>query len=451
MTVVGLASLVNTLAIVVVLGISAKVAAHYEAPFFRLWTRGYVGLVVMLALESINTMFVRRLGFDLAELTVYATSSISFLEAGTALSEKTPNPFWRNLALAFFVLLGVGLRLAGVPFGMAILPGVLTVSVGYIRLGLVFLQKAQFRGSSTLWIAGPLLILGAWPLTYPLVEGSPYGWLGYLFASLLHLSVGFGMIVYVLERHTATLQKQHQELEQLQDDFLATISHELRTPVTAIKAGAGALQAGLLGPLSSEQADYVDIISRNSNRLHGLINELLNFAEAQAQAMTFSEDETDVVKVVADAVRSIAPFAAEREVKLLFESGPPLLTYTDQARFAQVVLNLLSNAVKFSPNGGEIRLTLSRRGDNICLEVRDNGPGISEEDQTRLFSKFFRTGRANTRQSGGTGLGLALAKKIVEDGLKGAIWVESKLEEGSTFFVTIPVLQAKPDITAGGK
>jgi signal transduction histidine kinase len=342
------------------------------------------------------------------------------------------------------------LRLSGFSFEVAMVPGVLVVSAAYFRLGIRFMRERRPDGTGTAWIGAPLIALSVLPLLYPLLVTTSVSWLGYLLATSLHLSVGFGMIVHVLERHTEAVRLRHEELDLLRDDFVASVSHELRTPVTAVKAAARMLAAGLLGPTTVEQRDYIGIIARNSDRLHSLIDDLLDLAEAQAGALRFAPAPTDVTKLVDEVVAGIRPLAAQSGITLLSHVEPALFVHTDGSRLAQVLLNLLSNAVKFTPRGGEVVVDASSRERDVFFRVRDTGPGISAADQSRLFSKFFRAGRVNTRPGSGTGLGLALAKRIVEDGLKGTIWVESKVGEGSSFCVSIPAAPADRAPLANG-
>ncbi len=451
MTVDGIASLVNTMSIGIVLAASAFVGRHYPATVFRAWTRGYVGFFTMLLLESFSTTQGRMLSLDLVELAVYAASASSFVDAGTALADRASSLVERAGSFILVLVAGATLRLSGLSFEVAIIPGVLAVSVAYVRLGVGFIRHRQPDGTGTAWIGVPLIALGALPLLYPLLVKTSVSWLGYLLATSLHLSVGFGMIVHVLERHTEAVRVQHEALDQLRDDFVASVSHELRTPVTAVKAAVRMLAAGLLGPMTVEQRNYIDIIARSSDRLHCLVNDLLDLAEAQAGALRFTLAPTDVAELVDDVLEGVRLLAVQSGITLSSRVEPALFVDTDGARLAQVLLNLVSNAVKFTPRGGAVVVDVSRRERDVCFQVRDTGPGISAADQSRLFSKFFRVGGVNTRPAGGTGLGLVLSKRIVEDGLKGAIWVESRIGQGSSFYVSIPAAPAdRAPLTDGG-
>jgi PAS domain S-box-containing protein len=225
------------------------------------------------------------------------------------------------------------------------------------------------------------------------------------------------------------------EADRLKDEFVALVSHEVRTPLTSI---LGYLELLSEQELSTDQRTYTDIIDRNSGRLLRLINDLLFIAEIEDGQLTVQHDEIDLGVIIAEALAAAAPAADAGTVELVGNESATLPIMGDGGRLAQLFDNLISNAVKFTPAGGKVEVTVGSKDGRVWVEVQDNGIGIAHADQELLFNKFFRTRAVAKASIQGTGLGLAISKAIVQ-AHAGSIHVESVEGEGTTFRVELPV------------
>jgi two-component system phosphate regulon sensor histidine kinase PhoR len=220
----------------------------------------------------------------------------------------------------------------------------------------------------------------------------------------------------------------------VKDDFVAMVSHEFRTPLTSIH-GYVSLILEEEERLSPEDAHYLKVVSRNTDRLHRLVTDLLSSAESRP--MELDRAPTNVCEVVRASVESARPHAESKDLTVTVEAPTYLRIMVDPSRFAQVVDNLVSNAVKYTPEGGRVAVSLQGFDDHIELRVADTGIGIDPADRDRLFTRFFRTKDAEERSIQGVGLGLSITKKIV-DTHGGRIEVDSS-DEGTTFLVWLPL------------
>jgi PAS domain S-box-containing protein len=225
------------------------------------------------------------------------------------------------------------------------------------------------------------------------------------------------------------------QLDRLKDEFVALVSHEVRTPLTSIR---GYLELLSDEQLTADQREYTEIIERNAERLLRLINDLLFIAQIENGQLTVEHDDVDLSPLVGQALTAAAPTARAARVDLGSEVEASLPITGDAGRLAQLIDNLISNAIKFTPAGGSVEVAAGRTSDAVWIEVRDTGIGISAEDQERLFNKFFRTRAATKSSIQGTGLGLAISKAIVQ-AHGGEIRVSSAEDAGTTFRVELPV------------
>jgi two-component system phosphate regulon sensor histidine kinase PhoR len=223
----------------------------------------------------------------------------------------------------------------------------------------------------------------------------------------------------------------------VKDDFIASVSHEFRTPLTSI-IGYVSMMLNDDEPLPASQARHVQVVARNADRLHRLVSDLLLTAQPDSVPLEVVLTSTDVSAIVRGAVESAQPAAWARGVELRFRTPGPLWLMVDPQRFSQVVDNLISNAIKYSPQGGPVEVELSSNDGLLVLTVRDNGIGMSREDMDRLFTRFFRARDAEELSIQGVGLGLSIVKRIV-DSHGGRVVTESRYGEGSTFRVELPV------------
>jgi signal transduction histidine kinase len=225
------------------------------------------------------------------------------------------------------------------------------------------------------------------------------------------------------------------EADRLKDEFVALISHDLRTPLTSI---TGYVELALEDDLGDEVRGFLQVVSRNAERLLALVNDLLFVARLQTGEMSLDPADVNLADVVHDGVRSMQPRAAAKHITLAssVDDVPP--ARVDRGRVLQVLDNLLSNAVKFTPEDGSVHVSLQCVDDAVVLDVTDTGIGIAPNDQRRLFERFFRAENAVERQVPGTGLGLYISRAIAE-AHGGSLTVESELGRGTTFRLELPV------------
>ena len=218
------------------------------------------------------------------------------------------------------------------------------------------------------------------------------------------------------------------------DDFVANVSHEFRTPLTSI-LGYVELLLDDGEELQDSHREPLNIIRRNSERLLGLVSDLLASRSGQ---LIVSPQAVNVAELVRSSVSAALPRAAAAKVRLHAEAPERLEAHVDSARMSQVLDNLVSNAIKYSPNGGDVVVSLGSEGSELVCHVSDSGMGMSEKDQAEVFKKFFRTGNVRNTSIPGVGLGLSISKAIVE-AHGGSIQLRSALGEGTTFTVKVPV------------
>lgn len=235
------------------------------------------------------------------------------------------------------------------------------------------------------------------------------------------------------------------EADRMKDEFVALISHDLRTPLTSI---VGYLELTMESTsLTEEQHRYLTVVERNSERLLRLVNDLLFVARLEAGEFELHLDDLDLAAIAKQAVEEARPRARAADVTLSFDAEMVELVHGDRGRMFQLLDNLISNAIKFTPSGGRVAVGVQRTDSGVCLRVSDTGIGISGVEQTRLFERFFRTTSAVDRQIPGTGLGLYIARAIVE-AHGGAIAVESGDQEGTTFLVELPLTPDRAEAVA---
>ncbi len=237
----------------------------------------------------------------------------------------------------------------------------------------------------------------------------------------------------------AKLYEAIQMANKAKSDFISLVAHELRVPMTSIKGYTDLMNAGLAGPLSDQQKQFLEVIRRNLTRMSSLISDLSDINHIESGRMKFDLKPFDLREVVADVADSLRERISNREQTLHIEIEdelPPV--FADATRIAQVVSNLMSNANKYTPEGGEIVVRAWPNGRSAHVSIQDNGVGISEEDQQKLFTQFFRAEDKAVREQPGWGLGLSIVRRMVE-AQDGEISFESKIGEGSTFTFTIPL------------
>jgi signal transduction histidine kinase/HAMP domain-containing protein len=251
-----------------------------------------------------------------------------------------------------------------------------------------------------------------------------------------------------LEEQSDELTRVNDELanaNQLKSDFLANMSHELRTPLNSIIGFSDMLLTEEVGALSPTQRDFLETVARNGRHLLELISELLDLSKIEAGRLRLALEALDLRDLLREAADNVRAQTEQRRHRLDIEvPDEPLQVTADHVRVRQVLLNLLSNAIKFTPDGGHLRLVGRADNGGARVEVIDTGIGIAPSDQPKLFREFVQLDASASRHYEGTGLGLALCKRLVE--LHGGrIGVESDPGRGSTFWFTLPH-EARPAV-----
>ena len=238
------------------------------------------------------------------------------------------------------------------------------------------------------------------------------------------------------------------EAARLKDEFISTVSHELRTPLTAINGTLGLLRGGVMGDLGGEIQQLLAIGQDNADRLLRLINDLLDLQKLEADGMVFRMETLRLHDLLANAVEVNRSYADQYHVNLIFARADDdlenVMVRVDRIRFLQVMTNLLSNACKFSPKGADVVLRLGRSHAGMVVSVVDRGPGVPDDFKDRIFTRFAQADGSDTREKGGTGLGLYLVKVMTER-MGGTVWFEGNDHGGTTFFISLP-----EDGNAGG-
>ncbi|EAH4048222.1 PAS domain-containing protein [Listeria monocytogenes] len=231
---------------------------------------------------------------------------------------------------------------------------------------------------------------------------------------------------------------QIRHLENVRSEFVTNVSHELKTPVTALKGFAETL---LDGAMYDEMLlkKFLTIIKEESDRLHRLIMDILALSRIEQNPVPENVELVGVDEVIEQSARTIFEMATEKNIQVIIpeKTIPSVTIETDRDKLQQILINLLSNAINYTPVDGKVEVKLIEQEAEVIIEVTDNGIGIPAKDIDRVFERFYRVDKARSRHSGGTGLGLSIVKHLVEN-CGGRIEVESQEEVGSTFRVTLP-------------
>ena len=232
-------------------------------------------------------------------------------------------------------------------------------------------------------------------------------------------------------------------LDRMKDDFLSNVSHEFKTPLTSIQGYSQLIGDETLGSVNEQQKKAVDTVIRNSERLRRLVDSLLYLSRAQSGKLNYSFDNIDIEDVIDNSIQDLVLQAESKGIELAKDiQGELPMVYADRDKMMDVFVNLIDNAVKFTPQGGKITISAHASEDSIYMEVEDTGIGIPEDKIPKLFKRFYQVDSSVKRRYGGTGLGLYICKKIVEDH-KGDIHVTSVEGKGTTMHIHLP-LQRQP-------
>jgi len=242
----------------------------------------------------------------------------------------------------------------------------------------------------------------------------------------------------------------HKALQRMQRDFVAHVTHELRAPLSSIRAALEILEGQFAGKLKADEEKMLGTALKNSDRLADMISSILDFSKIESGQMTVAPRAANAEKLAREAVESVSPWASRKRLGLSLSVVPGLPPIrADEKRTIQVLINLLSNAIKFTPAGGSVTVALAFARESpdkfVEFSVTDTGPGIAKADQKKIFEKFVQIA-AGEMQTGGTGLGLSIAKALAH--LQGGkLWVDSDEGKGARFAFTLPVYVAPREET----
>jgi two-component system phosphate regulon sensor histidine kinase PhoR len=226
-------------------------------------------------------------------------------------------------------------------------------------------------------------------------------------------------------------------LERLRQEFVANVSHELKTPLSVIKVCVETLLDGAVDD-AEHRGRFLEQIAEQSDRLHALILDLLSLARLESGDELCEFQEVPLDAVVRACLDRHRPRAEARQQTLSLVEGPPVAAWADEEAVDQILENLLDNALKYTPEGGQIRAAWYEAQGQACFEVSDTGIGIPEADLPRIFERFYRVDKARSRELGGTGLGLSIVKHLAQ-ALHGGVRARSRLGQGTTFVVSLPL------------
>ena len=267
------------------------------------------------------------------------------------------------------------------------------------------------------------------------------------FTDIVGLAVQNSKLYTALDQKTELLKQTNdqlqiannklQELDKLKDEFVSLASHELRTPMTAIKGSLSTILDGYTGEVNTPTKEFLTAAFNENDRLIRLVNNLLNISRIEAGRITFTITKIDLDKLIKEVVKNLQMSATEKNLTLMYkDDNLPSIIMGDEDKVKEILINLIGNALKFTHQGG-VTVSVFEKDNMITTAVSDTGHGIAKEDQDLLFKKFSQVKGSYAKQSGGTGLGLYISKKMIE-GMKGNIWLESEVGKGSTFYFSLP-------------
>ena len=233
--------------------------------------------------------------------------------------------------------------------------------------------------------------------------------------------------------------KQITEANKVKDEFLANVSHELRTPLNAIINSSDALKLEVFGELNKKQQEYVNDINASAVHLSGIINEILDMSKIEANQMSLNVSTFNIASAVDEVLNILRSLSEKKNIvfKQAYSDRNALMS-ADYKKLQQILYNLLSNAIKYTDLGGEIEIGFDVGEEKVTFQVSDNGIGIDEKYHGKIFAKFQQVENIYTKKESSTGLGLTITKEFVEMH-GGRIWLESKINEGTTFIFELPL------------
>jgi len=229
------------------------------------------------------------------------------------------------------------------------------------------------------------------------------------------------------------------EANRLKSEFISIVSHQLRSPLSNLRWVLELIMSGRLGKIEPEQLDYFKILKENSSRMGELVKDLLIVSRIDQGRLPLKNEKVSVEEIVNGLIFEFLPFAKASNVEIEFKTEGNLpKIMVDPSQLKLIIENLLDNSIRYIKEKGKVEIKLERKGNFLHFQIQDNGVGIPREDQKYIFQKFFRSSNILKHQTQGTGLGLYIAKSILEK-MGGKIWFKSEEEKGTTFWFTIPI------------
>ena len=230
------------------------------------------------------------------------------------------------------------------------------------------------------------------------------------------------------------------EIDKMKSDFISLASHQLRTPLSAIKTYAHMLLDGFMGPLNKPQEKSLKTIVSATNRMNETISTLLNITRIESGSVAVARKPVDVTQIAEDVINEHRLAATEKKIKIIFSKPKQSIKIiSDSVVLKEILSNLVSNGIKYTPEGGKVTMDVKTAGKQVVLSISDTGVGIPKDSSESVFTKFFRADNVIKQETSGTGLGLYLVKGLVME-LGGEVWFESSEGEGSTFYVALPLM-----------
>ncbi len=228
-----------------------------------------------------------------------------------------------------------------------------------------------------------------------------------------------------------------EEVDQRRRDFLANVSHDLRTPLSYIKGYSEAMIEGVVTE-EEQKKKYLRLIHREAGRLQRLVHDLLDLAQLEGDSYPLNLMPLSLAQLIEDTMGKYEPFLQEKKIGLILDLDFDVIVFADEDRLEQVITNIVDNAIRYSPENGELKMVLTQRNNTCTLTISDTGEGIPPEELQRLGERFYRVDKSRTRKKGGSGLGLSIVKQIVFLH-KGTIHIDSVLGKGTDVSVTLPL------------
>lgn len=230
-----------------------------------------------------------------------------------------------------------------------------------------------------------------------------------------------------------------EKLENMRKDFVANVSHELKTPITSIKGYSETLLENDVDKETKER--FLSVINSEAERMSRIVSDLLKLSKMDSNEITVNKENIDLRKIVDDVVAKLSLELQKKNQTVDVESNENVLAFADYSQIEQVIINIITNSIRYTPEGGNIKVKIEANDENTVIKIKDNGIGIPKEDLSRIFERFYRVDKARTREMGGTGLGLSISKNMIEAN-GGTISIDS--EYGYWTEVTITLLAGEP-------